>query len=151
MRKTMFCGSVIFATLLGSACRSDSERAGDSVRKSVENVKEQAEDVAEQQAEVARERRELKEAQEELAQARATFTTATRERLSKLDAEINQIEERGDAKSKDLAMSLRARRDALAAKLDTMGKRVDAEWNDFRKDIDTTFEQIEHDARATLQ
>lgn len=160
MRKTMFWSSLIATALLGSACKKDaSEKAADEVRKSVEEVREQREDlresqkdvaeeqkdVSEEQRDVAKQQRELAQAEGALAQARHNYTTAMRERLAKIDAKIRELDMRADAKAKDAAITLRARRDALSAKLDTAGSRVEAEWKEFKSDLDDTVDKLEKD------
>jgi septal ring factor EnvC (AmiA/AmiB activator) len=158
MRKTMLWCSLISVALLGGACKkSESEKAADQVRKSVEEVRDQREDVREEQKDVAKEQkdvtkeqRELAEAQGELAKARANYVVTARERLARIDAKINDLERRADAKSKDAAITLRARRDALASKLDSAASRVDDEWTEFRSDLDGTFKQIENDIEKSL-
>jgi uncharacterized phage infection (PIP) family protein YhgE len=159
MRKTIFWCSLITAALSGSACKKESsEKPGEQVRKSVEEVREQRKDVREaqkdvieKQKEMMKQQRELTEAQGNLAKARVNYVTAARERLAKLDAKIDELEARGDAKSKDAAITLRARRNALAAELDTAGSRIDAEWDKFRSDLDDTFQKAEKEVKEALE
>jgi septal ring factor EnvC (AmiA/AmiB activator) len=147
MRKSILWCSLISAALLGGACKQDpSDQAADQVRKSVEEVREQREDLREERKDVVEEQRELSKAEGELAKARANYIVTTRERLAKIDARINDLELRADAKAKDAAVGLRARRDMLAAQLDQASNRIDAsDWDDFRGDLEDTFKQIEKD------
>ncbi len=101
--------------------------------------------VAEQQASLARQKAELDAAQAALAQARIAYAAATKDRLAKLDTRLAEVSAKSGAKSKDAATGLRARRDQLATKLNAMTATSDAGWNDFTKDVDTTFDSIEHD------
>lgn len=160
MKRMMIFGSLIAAGLFGTACKKDpTEKAGEEVRKSVEKVDEKAnqvrdemkdvtkeqKDVVKEQQDVTQKTREMNQAQGELAQARQNYSTTARERLGKLDASISELEGKADAKAKDAAVALRARRDALATKLDSMSARTDAEWNDFKRDVDDSFNSIESD------
>ena len=88
---------------------------------------------------------QLGSAQVDLAQARATYAAAVKERLAKLDASLAGIGTKTDAKSKDVAVGLRARRDQLAAKLAALPAASDPGWAAFTRDVDTTFDAIEHD------
>ena len=158
MRKTMFWCSLITAALCGSACKQDrSEKASEQVRKSVEEVQEQRKDVAKEQKDMAKEQqdmakeqRDLAKAEGNLAQARANYVTAMRERLAAIDAKIGQLEARADAKVKDAAITLRARRNELANKVDSAEKRADSEWDRFRSDLDDTFKKVEADVKDAL-
>ncbi len=76
--------------------------------------------------------------------------TTTRERLAALDAKIAELDARATAKSKDAAIALRARRNALFAKLDTADSRIEANWDASWTDVDDTFKQIEKDAKDAL-
>lgn len=158
MRKTMFWCSLISTALLGTACKKDkTQTAGDQVSKSLEEVQKQRKDIGEERKEVveerkdvAKERGELQQAQGELATAQVNYVAAVRERLARLDAKINDLSAKPDAKSKDAAIALRARRDALAVKLETAPSVTAAQWDDWRKDVDQTFGQIEKDADDAL-
>ena len=165
MKKTMLWCSLITAALCGSACKKEpTDKAGDQLRKSVEEVRDQQKDVreeqkdvvkeqkdvAKEQRDVAKEQRELDKAEGNLAQARANYMTTTRERLAAIDGKIAQLEARATAKAKDAAIALRARRNALATKLDTADSRAEAEWDKFRTDVEDTFKQIEKDAKDAL-
>ena len=151
MRKTMIWCSLITAALCGSACKQDrADKASDQVRKSVEEVQEQRKDLREEQKDVAKEQRDLAKAEGNLAQARANYVTAMRERLAAIDAKIAQLEARTDAKARDAAITMRARRHELANRLDSAEKRADAEWDRFRSDLDDTFKKVEADAKDAL-
>lgn len=160
MKRMMMFGTLIAAALVGTACKNDpTEKAGEAVQKSVEKVDEKAQgvrdemkdvtkeqkDVKEEQGDVAQKTREMNQAQGELATARQNYSTVSRERLAKLDAQITELEGTADAKAKEAAIALRARRDALASKLDSASARTDAEWNDFKRDVDDSFKTIEDD------
>jgi len=148
----------IFALLAGGACKKDNtEKAGEAVRKNVEDVSDKREDVRDEQKDVVKEQqdvvkeqRELGKEQGELNQAKTNYSIAVKERLARLDARIAELDAKADAKSKDLAQSLRTRRDILKTKLDNMGTTAQASWNEFTKDVDGTFDSIEHDVNDAL-
>jgi exonuclease VII large subunit len=151
MRKSMFWCSLITAALFSSACKKEpSQKAGEQVRKAVEEVNEQRKDVREEQKDLTKQQRELAQAQGDLAKARANFMTTTRERLAKLDAKLNELEARADAKARSAAVELRARRNILAAKLDTAESRIEADWDQFRTDVDDSFKKVEKEIKDVL-
>jgi hypothetical protein len=71
-----------------------------------------------------------------------------KERFAKLDAGLAGLATRTDAASKDASTGLAARRTALAAKLAAMPVGADAGWAAYTKEVDTTFDAIEHDLRT---
>ncbi len=160
MRKTMFWSSLIASLLLGGACKKDpTEKAEDQVRKSVEEVREQREDLREAQKDVVEEQKELTEEQKELmkqqreleaakgqaAQAHANYIAALRDRLAKVDMKIRELEARTDAKSKDAAIALKARRDQLKTRIDTTGAETEAQWEEFKDDTGKVIDELEKD------
>ncbi|MGE0547159.1 MAG: hypothetical protein AB7R00_08890 [Kofleriaceae bacterium] len=162
--------SLIAAGALCGACRekTDAEdkmdEASRSAQKAQENVNEQRQDIQDEAAEAADKRNELSkeqgdvaaqgnelgQASKELAQARQQFKVSARDRLNKLDMKLNDLAMRTDASSKDVANQLRARRDALAAKIDTIDTRTNSEWQDFSKTVNDEFDAIEERARDAM-
>lgn len=96
-------------------------------------------------------RRQLGSAQATLTEARKAYSAAVKERLAKLDAGLATLSTHTDAPSKDASVGLGARRDALATKLATMPDGEDARWAAYTKDVDATFDVIEHDLRSSLR
>jgi peptidoglycan hydrolase CwlO-like protein len=94
-------------------------------------------------------RQQLGSAGATLVAARAAYGAAVTERLAKLDAALAGLATQTDAASKDAVAGLHARRDLLAAKLAAMPAAADPSWPEFTRDVDTTFQAIEHDLRAT--
>lgn len=130
-----------------------SEKRRDVVTTEDDVERRKRELVAEQQALADREkalvetRQQLGSAQTTLAVARTAYGAAVTSRLAKLDAALANLGTKTDAASKDAAAGLRARREALAAKLAGMTSTKDADWKSYAKDVDTTFDAIERDLK----
>jgi chromosome segregation ATPase len=112
-------------------------------------VREQ-QDLADKQKLLEQQRGQLGSAQGTLVQARAAYAAAVKERFAKLDASVAVLATKTDAKSKDAVVGLRARRDQLSAKIDAMPSTADADWTQYTKDIDVTFDAIESDLHKAL-
>jgi chromosome segregation ATPase len=97
---------------------------------------------------VEQQQQQLGSAQSQLQQARLAYGAAVKERFAKLEAALASLETRTDARSRDAVTGLRARRDQLAATLGAMTGTPDPGWNEYTKDVDTTFDAIERDLRA---
>ena len=150
---------------------ADTDKTGADLRKAKTEVAEHSKDVAKNQDDIEQQKRTLALGQQELAdkqklleqqrqqlgsaqgtlvQARAAYAAAVRERFAKLDASLATLATRTDAKSKDVAAGGRARRDQLAKKIDAMPGTADADWNQYTKDVDVTFDAIEGDVHKAL-
>jgi chromosome segregation ATPase len=112
-------------------------------------VREQ-QDLADKQTLLEQQRRQLGSAQSTLVQARIAYAAAVQERLAKLDASVATLATKSDAKSTDAAAGLRARRDQLSTKIGAMPNTADADWNQYTKDVDVTFDAIESDLHRAL-
>ncbi len=108
-------------------------------------------DLADKQKLLEQQRQQLGAAQQNLSQARAAYAAAVKERFAKLDATLATLATRTDARSRDAVTGLRARRDQLATKLATLTDTLDANWNDYTSDVDTTFDAIEHDLQEATK
>ena len=87
-------------------------------------------------------------AQLTLAHARLAYTTAMTDRLARLDADLTALAGKAtDAKAKDALAGLRARRDAIVSTWKAATATVDANWETYTRDIDSTLTAIEHDLR----
>ena len=67
------------------------------------------------------------------------------ERAERLNARIEELEKRGDEKSKQAAASLRVKRDQARAKADELGSRTKDNWQNFKKDVQDAWDQLERD------
>ncbi len=165
MRKTMFWGSLITALLLGGACKKDAaEEARDDYRKSVEEVREQREDlreaqqdvtdeqkdVTDQQKDVVEQQRELEAAKGQAAQAHANYVATMREEVAKIEAQLAQLEARPDAKSKDAAISFRARLDQLKTSINAAGTKTESQWEQFKTDTGEVIKDLREDVSDAL-
>jgi chromosome segregation ATPase len=168
MRKMLF--SIITGALLlgGAACKKDNSDTTDdkanAVQKAQEDVndqredikdeakdlKDEAQDLKDEAKDVREEAGELRTAQGNLAQARTEYANAVMQRMSKLDARIAELEARGTTEAKAKAADFKVRRDALNAKLETMKSQADTGWAAFTKEIDGSFDGIEHDVNDAL-
>lgn len=169
MRKMIWIAMTSAALLAGACKKNDSEKAMDraasSAGKAQEDVKDQAKDirdeqkdvrdeqkdVAKEQQDVAKQQGEMNTAKTDLVQARDRYQDAAKQRLAKIDSDIQQLEARSDAAAKDAAKRLRGERDQLAAKLDSIGSQTEANWDAFKKDVDDKFDKVENDARDALK
>jgi DNA repair exonuclease SbcCD ATPase subunit len=145
---------------------TDTDRASEQLREAQGEVRQTAQEVAanqdaieqqqralvqEQQALADRQklldqqRAHLGSAQQALQQARAAYGAAVNERLAKLDAALATLATKTDAKSRDAAIGLQARRAELGVKLRAMQDTSDPGWADYTKDVDATFDAIERD------
>jgi hypothetical protein len=148
---------------------ADTDQASQELRKAQAAVSEKHNAVAMNEADIENKKRELIKGQQDLADktkslddnrqqlgsagatlvaARAAYAAAVAERFAKLDAALAGLATRTDAASKDAVAGLHARRDLLAAKLAAMPVAADSSWPGFTRDVDTTFEAIEHDLGA---
>lgn len=164
------------ALLVAAGCGKRDDGAGtdktsEELRKAKTDVDEHSKDLAKNQDDIEQKKRALALEQQELAdkqklleqqrqqlgsaqgsvvQARAAYAAAVKERFAKLDASVATLATKPDAKSKDAVAGLRARRDQLSTKIDTMPRTADADWNQYMKDVDVTFDAIERDLRTAL-
>jgi predicted nucleic acid-binding Zn-ribbon protein len=165
-----FVALVVAASCDRKTNSADTDQASQDLRKAQAAVSEKRKVVAVNEIEIEGKKRELIKGQQDLAdktrslednrqqlgsagstlvEARAAYGAAVTQRLAKLDSALAGLATRTDATSKDAAAGLRARRDLLADKLATMSVAADPSWTTLTKDVDTTFDAIEHDLRAT--
>jgi peptidoglycan hydrolase CwlO-like protein len=162
---------LVIAALSGACSKSDSEdtdRARRDLTKAQTAVTEKSHDLvagandidrrtqdlaakrqelAAKQTALTADQRELGSAQLTLAQARETFTAAIKVRLAKLDVGLARLATATDAASVDASAGLHARREQLAARIAAVPVAADS-WEAYTRDIDTTFDAIEHDLNA---
>jgi chromosome segregation ATPase len=166
------CSLAVAVLFAAGSCKEDkaaeTDRAGQELREAHDKVSENSQALARNQADIEQKKRdilsdqqaladkqkllekqqmELGSAQGQLQEARVAYAAAVKERLAKLDASLATLATKTDARSKDAATGLRARRDQLAAKLEAMAATPDASWNQYTKDVDVMFEAIERDRR----
>ena len=162
--------AMMSAALFAGACKKNEsekamDRAATSASKAQENVQDQAKDIRDEQkdvakdqqamgkdqADVAKEQRELDSAKTDLVQARDRYREAAKQRLAKIDQDLQSLEARTDAAGKQMATDLRARRDEVANKLGMIGSQVQADWDNFKKDLDDKFDKLENDTHDALK
>lgn len=181
MRKMIWIALTSTALFAGACKKKDDsakemDRAASSAAKAQEDMSDQAKDVrseqkdvnkdqqelakdqrkdqqamAKDQNDVAKQQGELDSARTDLVQARERFEVAAKQRLAKLDDKIHEVEANTDANARSAATSLRARRDELASKIDSMSAQSKADWKAFKKDVDDRFDKLESDAQNALK
>ncbi|HSK03549.1 MAG TPA: hypothetical protein VK932_19995 [Kofleriaceae bacterium] len=165
MRKTMLWSPLIAALLLGGACKKDAkEEASEDFRKSVEEVREQREDLREAQKDVTEERkdviegerdvmqqqRELEAAKGQAAQAHANYVASLRQEVAQIEGKLARLEARADAKSKDAAISMRARLDQLKTSINAAGTKTENQWEQFKQDTGEVLKDLREDIDDAL-
>ena len=175
---TMHRYSLALAALVAAAgcgkedSGADSEKASETLREASSKVNENSEALARNQDDIERkkreilldqqtladkqklledQRRQLGSSQGQLQEARVAYAAAIKERFARLDASLAALATRTDAKSRDAATGLRARRDQLSAKVDSMASTPDSSWDTYSKDVDIMFDAIERDLREAVE
>jgi septal ring factor EnvC (AmiA/AmiB activator) len=140
MRTILWSTALSLSLVAAAGCKKDEAEKVEAAQKA---VNEQREEVREAQQDVNEQRKDLAEAKVDLVQARAEYARVTNDRLVKIDARIAELEARADAESKKEAADLRLKRNQLAAKLDQAGQRTEANWEEFKADVDREFTEFE--------
>lgn len=76
---------------------------------------------------------------------RSALSKDVEERAARLDARIDELEKRGDEKSKEAAATLRAKRDQARAKMSELGTRTQENWQAFKRDVSDAWDRLEAD------
>jgi predicted nucleic acid-binding Zn-ribbon protein len=160
MRTTLSI-SLLAIALAAGGCKKkqdDTGAAATQVKKTAENVDDQAKDLNKTQTDKDSKPKDLDKAQGDLAAAKTDLVAAkekysvtVKDRLAKIDIRIHELEQRTDAKSKQAAIDLKARRDQLSTRLGTMQDRAAADWDAFTKDVDNSFDKLESDVNDALK
>jgi hypothetical protein len=82
---------------------------------------------------------------------RTALSRSIDERAAALDAKIDALEQRGDAKSKEAVATLRAKRDQARGKMTELGARTQENWATFKKDVSDTWDQLERDVNEATR
>lgn len=153
--------SLLSLSLATGACKKkqdDTDNAATQVKKTAEDVNDQAKDLRDTKADKDSTNKDINEAQGDLQAAKADLSAAKQkysvtfnDRMQKLDIKINELEQRTDAKSKQAAADLKARRDALSTKAGLIKDRTAADWDAFTKDVDDSFDKLESDVNDALK
>jgi TolA-binding protein len=137
------------ATTAGACKSHDTDQAASDMKKAQDEVHDRSKDLAKvqekDQQEVATEQAKLDNAKIDLEKARADYSTAVKSRLEHIDTKLAQLSARTDAKARDAEVRLKARRDALAAKLDAMNAQTQDHWDAYKKDVDDSFDSLDKD------
>lgn len=149
---------VLAGLLLAGGCRNHDNdtpkdtmnTAGEQARKAGETVRSQRRDYDKTREDLAARDRQLSGTEEQLADARARYTVAGRERLAKIDAELNELRVKADYHARTAYADLKIQRDRLAARLDQAGAMATDAWDGFKKDVDDGFDKLEKDVNDAL-
>lgn len=152
--------AIVSAVIAGTACKKTDdgidkaeervEEARDNVNTQRGDLRDEMKDVEAEAKDVREENRDLAEAKADLAAARATYAAELRARLARVDARITELEGRSDADSKQAAVRLRERRDALAVEIDRVDDHGESGWDELKADLAKTFDSIEKDVAESL-
>lgn len=126
MRTIMFLAVIASATLMTSAACKKTETTGTQ-------------------------QTDLDKANPELVDARAKYLAAAKERLARIDARIDGLGKRADAESRATVAKLRARREQVAAGLETTAHQAATGWAGFKKAVDDGVDAIEKDVDTALR
>jgi len=136
--RTMLLATMV-ALVLGPACdRKRDDKPVVEVKKPVEQDEPSS-------------GRDVKAPPVDLGAERARLVSAIEERAARLDARIDELEKRGDVKSKETVAMLRAKRDQARAKLSELGSRTQENWQRFERDVADTWSQLERDLDEALR
>lgn len=153
MRK-LFSFTILSAALAASACkRTDDhmDKAGDQMQKAAEQVNDRGKDVASDRTDLTKHETDLDRANADLTRSKDEYVAAGRERLARIDARINELSARTDAKAHEEAQDLKIRRDELARRLDNASARARTDWDAFKKDVNDGFDKLESDVDDALK
>ena len=79
----------------------------------------------------------------EYSRVRSSFEQSSRDRLSKLDARIHELEQSANASAHQTAAELRRDRDELAARIDQIRTQEKPNWDAFQSRVEDSFQQLE--------
>jgi septal ring factor EnvC (AmiA/AmiB activator) len=147
--RTILWSTVLSMALLGGVGCKKNE--AEKVQAAEKNVDEQKKDVRDEQKDVNKQQGELQQAKIDLSAARADFERTARERLTKIDTKIAELEAKGDAKSKQSAADLRVRRDQAAAKLNDINNKTQDNWEAYKSDVSKDMDSFEADVDKALK
>jgi hypothetical protein len=152
MRTIIWC-SLLSAALAAGGCKRKTDDTGSAaveVKKTQEAVDKEAKDYqklsSDQKAtdkDRAKAESDLAAAKADLKAARDKYEITVKDRLAKIDIKLQQLQQRGDEKSKAALTKLQSERGELGVKLDAMKDRAADNWDAFTKDIDKSFDGME--------
>ena len=169
MRKVLWISLMSAAIATTGACKKREEKNYESASKTVEkakdDVREQEKDVRNEQKDVTKEQKdvneeqrdvqkqqgELQQAKGDLARARVDYLNATRSRIATLDMKLDELSRMTTDEARQKFAGLKQRRDLLANRLHDIETRNADISNDFRKDVDDSFDKLEKDVNDALK
>ena len=85
----------------------------------------------------------VKDADHDWVNVRARFETTSRERMEKLDARIQELEQSANESARQTAQALRRERDELAMRIEQVRDQTKPKWDAFQSDVEQTFQRLE--------
>lgn len=74
------------------------------------------------------------------------FSRGIEDRADRLGAKIDELERRGDARSRELAAELREKRDEARQQLAELGDHARNDWKAFKREVEDTWDRLEAEA-----
>ncbi|HEY0253577.1 MAG TPA: hypothetical protein VGC41_18720 [Kofleriaceae bacterium] len=160
MRTMLYC--TILATALSTgACKKKQDDTGNAaaeVKKTQEGVTDQQKDLDKTLGDKKATTNDLNKAEGNLAAANTDLQAAkdkyaitVKDRMAKLDIKIHELEAKTDQKSKDALASVNSMRTELSTKIAGAKDRAAGDWDNFTKDVDSTFDKIENNVNDALK
>ena len=79
----------------------------------------------------------------EYTRVRSSFESSSRDRLSKLDARIQELEQSASESARQTAQELRKDRDELAMRIETIRQQTKPKWDEFQSSVEDSFQRLE--------
>ena len=145
--RTLLFSSLLALGVIGSCDRKRDDTPPVEVRKPVESAP--AEPATPPAAPTANPNAEVTTI--DLDAERTALTRSVDERAMRLDARIDELERKGDEKSKQAAATLRAKRDQARAMLSELGMRTEENWQTFKRDVSDAWDALERDVNEATR
>ncbi len=155
-RSILWTSLFSLSLLTAGACKKrDADRASDDMKQAQDDINKEGKalgkTVEKADESVAKDQAKLDSAKADWEKAAADYGTAVHARLEKLDAKLNVLAAKADAKSREAEQKIKERRDVLASKLDGLATQGTEHWDAFKKDVDSSFDSLEHDLNAAIK
>ncbi|HUS27985.1 MAG TPA: hypothetical protein VMZ53_05735 [Kofleriaceae bacterium] len=136
--------TVLLALLATAACRGDISRDIDNrapapAPKPVETTPADRDTAIVPDDDHAR----VRDTDHEYVRVRSSFETSSRERLAKLDARINELEQSASESAHQTAAELRKDREELAVRLESAREQAKPAWDEFQSNVEDSFQRLE--------
>jgi BMFP domain-containing protein YqiC len=89
------------------------------------------------------ERPRMNDAEHEWVNIRSRFEQTSRDRMAKLDARIQELEQSASESAHMTAQELRRDRDELAMRIEQVRDQTKPAWDEFQADVEQSFQRLE--------